>query len=92
MRQYTCDIGTKKGEFQFTHPVRGATRHALLIIEDDAFQFTHPARGATIMRLLVPHRDIVSIHAPHVGCDVKKEVTELATAEFQFTHPMWGAT
>ena len=34
----------------------------------------------------------VSIHAPRVGCD--KDVTEMQTQsnEFQFTHPVWGAT
>ena len=34
----------------------------------------------------------VSIHAPRVGCDEDKPHDEPAQPQFQFTHPVWGAT
>ena len=34
---------------------------------------------------------VVSIHAPHVGCDVTP-IRYRVFILFQFTHPMWGAT
>ena len=36
--------------------------------------------------------DKVSIHAPRVGCDLTRWKQRGAWAEFQFTHPVWGAT
>ena len=35
------------GEFQFTHPGRGATKRATTQVVKVRFQFTHPGRGAT---------------------------------------------
>ena len=35
---------------------------------------------------------LVSIHAPRVGCDVGYLSTIVLNREFQFTHPVWGAT
>ena len=40
----------------------------------------------------VEDRDLVSIHAPHVGCDDRKSQIIRANNKFQFTHPVWGAT
>ena len=34
----------------------------------------------------------VSIHAPRVGCDQRALSSYLSELEFQFTHPVWGAT
>ena len=38
---------TEEGEFQFTHPGRGATNLTAEINDEATFQFTHPGRGAT---------------------------------------------
>ena len=35
---------------------------------------------------------VVSIHAPHVGCDYRLALLPDREMGFQFTHPMWGAT
>ena len=56
--------------FQFTHPVWGATRgQSILPVSGSVFQFTHPVWGATVCREYVVAVDLVSIHAPRVGCD-----------------------
>ena len=34
----------------------------------------------------------VSIHAPHVGCDMAAKRMIGDSTKFQFTHPVWGAT
>ena len=34
----------------------------------------------------------VSIHAPHVGCDMAAKRMIGDSTKFQFTHPMWGVT
>ena len=39
------------------------------------FQFTHPVWGATLLDLLVEVRQLVSIHAPRVGCDASLEAS-----------------
>ncbi len=56
-------------EFQFTHPVWGATCHSSGARLVSAFQFTHPVWGATELRAHILPRLGVSIHAPRVGCD-----------------------
>ena len=55
--------------FQFTHPVRGATKNASATGELFEFQFTHPVRGATMRHVELKMRYNVSIHAPREGCD-----------------------
>ena len=35
---------------------------------------------------------LVSIHAPRVGCDTFVALVMRAPLRFQFTHPVWGAT
>ncbi len=55
--------------FQFTHPVRGATQAQRKAYGGATFQFTHPVRGATKLRPNKLPRSLVSIHAPHAGCD-----------------------
>ena len=79
-------------QFQFTHPVWGATA----MLEKDKiqaqFQFTHPVWGATGGVGVLGVVDRVSIHAPRVGCDLCLDSKECFDARFQFTHPVWGAT
>ena len=58
------------GQFQFTHPGRGATPSAgSSIVLINRFQFTHPGRGATYGYAYRYFRERVSIHAPREGCD-----------------------
>ena len=80
--------------FQFTYPVRGATSSP-----------TTTARGSRHVSIHAPregcdeaegHVDVasvtVSIHAPREGCDASM-LTELSKQhQFQFTHPVRGAT
>ena len=56
------------------------------------FQFTHPMWGATLYLALPRCHGLVSIHAPHVGCDCIFASANAPNGQFQFTHPMWGAT
>ena len=78
------------------------------------FQFTHPVWGATDSVSFMPNSEVVSIHAPRVGCDREDAVDDAhdrrfnsrtpcgvrldsryvdqLRPEFQFTHPVWGAT
>ncbi len=83
---------THQGQFQPTHPLRGATfvnrrsETALL------FQPTHPLRGATPSRAGSPRPANISTHAPLAGCDAMSAVYKLAQSKFQPTHPLRGAT
>ena len=36
------------------------------------FQSTHPMWGATVLRVITRCNTLISIHAPHVGCDWQK--------------------
>ena len=56
------------------------------------FQSTHPMRGATVVEVLDPSRPIISIHAPHAGCDKECTFPFASPIVFQSTHPMRGAT
>ena len=47
MRPHYWYKGIHDGEFQFTHPGRGATSLLDEPRRPDGFQFTHPGRGAT---------------------------------------------
>ena len=58
------------GQFQFTHPGRGATLITLqVVLATQMFQFTHPGRGATYTGQKRRDSTAVSIHAPREGCD-----------------------
>ena len=104
-----------KQEFQFTHPMWGATlsvcnlkssspsfnsrppcgvRHTRSCPSLLPRRFNsrtpcgvRPSRGVALRSLIT-----VSIHAPHVGCDYVPYRLLIPNYEFQFTHPMWGAT
>ena len=62
-------------EFQFTHPVRGATVCPKLQIVAYMFQFTHPVRGATRAHGDGSWGSAVSIHAPREGCDLVRQAS-----------------
>ena len=78
--------------FQSTHPVWGATGLVDSIPTIIQFQSTHPVWGATVMIGNIELAEIISIHAPRVGCDRALEALGVFTKEFQSTHPVWGAT
>ena len=81
------------GQFQFTHPGRGATGAGIAGGANAAvFQFTHPGRGATTLRPLTRTSSSVSIHAPREGCDARRVRRNIFSIAFQFTHPGRGAT
>ena len=56
-------------QFQFTHPVWGATLLEVSLVTLPSFQFTHPVWGATYILIFIQELTDVSIHAPRVGCD-----------------------
>ena len=58
-------------EFQFTHPVWGATIVPVRLNTMYMFQFTHPVWGATLCGDCHLSGGGVSIHAPRVGCDLE---------------------
>ena len=79
--------------FQSTHPMRGAT--LVLIYADHhewPFQSTHHMRGATTVFSAGEADRVISIHAPHEGCDRVSFRIASETFLFQSTHPMRGAT
>ena len=80
-------------EFQFTHPVRGATEMSLHRSPvRHEFQFTHPVRGATCLnsRLTL----ISQCFNSRTPCGVRQGTYLITTTskQFQFTHPVRGAT
>ena len=56
------------------------------------FQSTHPSWGATFMKGALHVDNLISIHAPIVGCDPIGKPFILCLQKFQSTHPSWGAT
>ena len=67
-----CQLPTstdQTSQFQFTHPVWGATMGAKSSLIAMKFQFTHPVWGATGSDCFDFAGVGVSIHAPRVGCD-----------------------
>ena len=79
--------------FQFTHPVRGATPRFRLLCTDALVSIHAPRAGCDVEDILsYDWTPEVSIHAPRAGCD-KLIVNEFRHGkEFQFTHPVRGAT
>ena len=78
--------------FQFTHPVWGATQQSQ--VEGLIFPVSihAPRVGCDRIGSLLGSELRVSIHAPRVGCDSKYTALGNNIKEFQFTHPVWGAT
>ena len=56
------------------------------------FQSTHPMRGATRVIRRGDALILISIHAPHAGCDCAPAAPLMPVKAFQSTHPMRGAT
>ena len=59
--------------------------------ENHAFQSTHPVWDATTFRLSAVPKEIISIHASRMGCDLSK-IRAVRGGKFQSTHPVWDAT
>ncbi len=93
VRQSESDSNRKTSLFQSTHPIRGAT-----VLLDDLFfgnvqfQSTHPIRGATVADPGFGQPIVISIHAPHTGCDLIQDPLPTVFRLFQSTHPIRGAT
>ena len=85
MRGATCLLRdcTYTGKFQSTHPMRGATDEILRRLRQLTFQSTHPMRGATgtVLADALGH-DLISIHAPHAGCDIDSSEEIAMTKNF----------
>ena len=80
-------------EFQFTHPVWGATTTTTASKSRiTGFNSRTPCgvRPCSVAKLALCSD--VSIHAPRVGCDEPKNGFCQFSDMFQFTHPVWGAT
>ena len=72
MRGATISAASRaeKAIFQSTHPMRGATLLKVSTCRpSESFQSTHPMRGATVCIKEIVGGSIISIHAPHAGCD-----------------------
>jgi len=54
------------------HPLRGGTKNIWQTDFEAIFQSTHPIRGATPTLFRFKFTDLISIHAPHAGCDPQK--------------------
>ena len=92
VRQLSLKRCSRRVEFQSTHPMRGATKLRQHHASIKLFQSTHPMRGATYIPHRTATRGLISIHAPHAGCDRHPSLDALGAPEFQSTHPMRGAT
>ena len=79
-------------KFQFTHPVWGATIAKRTIFVPPTVSIHAPRVGCDQMDATLQAVNYVSIHAPRVGCDFDADPDSQAVREFQFTHPVWGAT
>ena len=80
-------------KFQSTHPSWGATLffRTYSVCADDFNPRTH--RGVRLYETsYTSEKNLISIHAPIVGCDTEIAKSLRALALFQSTHPSWGAT
>ena len=78
--------------FQFTHPVRGATICVFDRLYMNDVSIHAPREGCDYNSFIAQVKKFVSIHAPREGCDPIRKYTYNAGDEFQFTHPVRGAT
>ncbi len=79
-------------EFQFTHPVWGATQPPIFEGLGRTVSIHAPRVGCDLSTVVSGRGTSVSIHAPRVGCDRTPPPSVNSMTEFQFTHPVWGAT
>ena len=80
------------GQFQFTHPVWGATGFFVSTPHAGDVSIHAPRVGCDRDHRTGRLQNQVSIHAPRVGCDGDPIRAEARERPFQFTHPVWGAT
>ncbi len=74
-------------QFQLTHPVWGATRWNALRARNLRFQLTHPVWGATCAVDRAVGLQVISTHAPRVGCDFKLRVDIIRGSNFNSRTP-----
>ena len=92
-----CDRGAGgradlDGQFQSTHPARGATRPVMVSIQADAISIHAPREGCDASMSARCAQMGISIHAPREGCDFEDSDTIQTAKLFQSTHPARGAT
>ena len=80
------------GEFQFTHPGKGATPEYRQAMSNLVVSIHAPWEGCDAIQEGRPTPLRVSIHAPWEGCDQICTGVSSNLAKFQFTHPGKGAT
>ena len=83
----------RRGGFQSTHPLRGATRGETIVRLPAKISIHAPLAGCD-PALRLDELDVVdiSIHAPLAGCDPKHRDLLGVPGAFQSTHPLRGAT
>ena len=85
-------VESEEEVFQSTPPAWGATANVSTRDGKERFQSTLPAWGATTeVRENWPVK-IISIHAPRMGSDFRRNNIKLRLQKFQSTLPAWGAT
>ena len=81
------------GAFQSTLPAWGATSEApefMMVMSSFNPRSPHGERPQRIVAILT--LTIVSIHAPRMGSDLRKQRRKASNPQFQSTLPAWGAT
>ena len=78
--------------FQSTRPLRGATSYRPPVPSGLRFQSTRPLRGATVIDDDTSRDELISIHAPLTGRDLRATVRTILRKRFQSTRPLRGAT
>ena len=93
VRQYLSTHPIEVNGFQSTHPVWGATMTAS--VATTGTKNFNPRTPCGVRRHQLNQRrcySVISIHAPRVGCDGMPARMPARRAQFQSTHPVWGAT
>ncbi len=78
--------------FQSTLPVWGATQTCSDVPASNDFNPRSPCGERPFIRRFTAPRTVISIHAPRVGSDGKRDVYIFQDSKFQSTLPVWGAT
>ena len=78
--------------FQSTHPLRGATKKAVVASNAVTFQSTHPLRGATSIQMQFRHPLIYFNPRTPCGARLLRLTPKSLRERFQSTHPLRGAT
>ena len=94
VRRRACIKGAAAEGFQSTHPMRGATPcRCSAIVRSRYFNPRTPCGVRLASSLHHVKYFLISIHAPHAGCDFPSlSVNVRIVPKFQSTHPMRGAT